>query len=166
MFFTSRLFVLKVKKHNGWREISYQFNSGSPRKMGPSGYNDQACLQYRSHTQWPLRSYVVHLPTTLLPLCIGIWQLHGRSCNVKVSIGISWSYQKTLSIFWENNISSGQIVDGVATVVAGYFIDKANNVWLCNQYGCKKTWHLIGTLCVLISFPFIFNHCLLKRYDH
>lgn len=36
--------------------------------------------------------------------------------------------------------------------------DKDDNFWLC-KYGRRKTWHLVGTICVLGSFPFIFSPC-------
>ena len=28
------------------------------------------------------------------------------------------------------------------------------------KYGQKKSWHLIGMFCVLVSFPFIFMPCV------
>ncbi|CAF5153842.1 unnamed protein product, partial [Rotaria sp. Silwood1] len=28
------------------------------------------------------------------------------------------------------------------------------------HYGKRKTWHLIGVICTLISFPFCFNLCI------
>ena len=31
---------------------------------------------------------------------------------------------------------------------------------LYSRYGKRKSWHLIGTLCVVISFPFIFLGCI------
>ncbi|XP_063747164.1 major facilitator superfamily domain containing 12b isoform X3 [Eleginops maclovinus] len=49
----------------------------------------------------------------------------------------------------------GQIADGVSTPLVGYQSDKTSCI-----YGKRKTWHLPGTLCVLVSFPFIFNTCL------
>ncbi|KAM9358399.1 major facilitator superfamily domain-containing protein 12 [Symphorus nematophorus] len=49
----------------------------------------------------------------------------------------------------------GQIADGVCTPLVGYESDRAPGV--C---GKRKTWHLLGTVCVLVSFPFIFNPCL------
>ncbi len=30
---------------------------------------------------------------------------------------------------------------------------------ICN-YGRRKSWHLIGCICVLISFPFLYNICI------
>ncbi|KAJ4942968.1 hypothetical protein JOQ06_005480 [Pogonophryne albipinna] len=49
----------------------------------------------------------------------------------------------------------GQIADGVSTALVGYQSDKTSCF-----YGNRKTWHLFGTICVLVSFPFIFNPCL------
>ncbi|XP_059196642.1 major facilitator superfamily domain containing 12b [Centropristis striata] len=49
----------------------------------------------------------------------------------------------------------GQIADGICTPLVGYESDRAP----C-KYGKRKTWHLLGTVCVLASFPFIFNPCL------
>ncbi|XP_065212684.1 major facilitator superfamily domain-containing protein 12-like [Planococcus citri] len=52
----------------------------------------------------------------------------------------------------------GQIADGIATPIIGILSDKGAGHWLC-RYGHRKTWHLIGTLCVISSFPFIFSPC-------
>ncbi|KAJ8278552.1 hypothetical protein GJAV_G00088830 [Gymnothorax javanicus] len=51
----------------------------------------------------------------------------------------------------------GQIADGVSTPLIGYSIDRTS-CW--GAYGKRKTWHLLGTVCVLVSFPFVFNPCL------
>ncbi|TRY56806.1 hypothetical protein DNTS_004082 [Danionella cerebrum] len=51
----------------------------------------------------------------------------------------------------------GQIADGVCTPLIGYESDKTPG---CGSYGKRKTWHLVGTISVLLSFPFIFNQCL------
>ncbi|XP_029054428.1 major facilitator superfamily domain-containing protein 12-like isoform X1 [Osmia bicornis bicornis] len=53
----------------------------------------------------------------------------------------------------------GQIADALATPFVGLHSDKIDEFWLC-KYGRRKTWHLIGTLCVLFAFPFIFSHCI------
>ncbi|XP_057293344.1 major facilitator superfamily domain-containing protein 12-like isoform X2 [Hydractinia symbiolongicarpus] len=50
----------------------------------------------------------------------------------------------------------GQIADGLSTLIVGYGCDRTRIRW----YGKRKLWHGIGTICVLISFPFIFNSCL------
>ena len=50
----------------------------------------------------------------------------------------------------------GQVVDGIATIFVGLCVDKQNDFWLCNIIGKRKAWHLIGTIFVMISFPFIF----------
>uniref|UniRef100_A0A674IUT2 Major facilitator superfamily domain-containing protein 12 n=1 Tax=Terrapene triunguis TaxID=2587831 RepID=A0A674IUT2_9SAUR len=51
----------------------------------------------------------------------------------------------------------GQVADGVCTPLVGYESDRSAG---CGRYGRRKTWHLVGTVCVLLSFPFIFNPCL------
>ncbi|KAM4629202.1 major facilitator superfamily domain-containing protein 12 [Polymixia lowei] len=51
----------------------------------------------------------------------------------------------------------GQIADGVCTPIIGYESDRTPGFL---GYGKRKTWHLLGTVCVLVSFPFIFNPCL------
>jgi len=48
-----------------------------------------------------------------------------------------------------------QVFEGICTPVAGILCDKT----VC-KYGRRKSWHLLGTACVTISFPFIFNRCL------
>ncbi|KAG7456532.1 hypothetical protein MATL_G00236750 [Megalops atlanticus] len=52
---------------------------------------------------------------------------------------------------------SGQVADGVCTPLIGYESDRTPG---CGTYGKRKTWHLVGTVSVLISFPFIFSPCL------
>ena len=49
----------------------------------------------------------------------------------------------------------GQIADAIGTIFTGYASDRTKIGW----YGKKKLWHLIGCVCVMISFPFIFNLC-------
>uniref|UniRef100_A0A8C3SI03 Major facilitator superfamily domain containing 12 n=1 Tax=Chelydra serpentina TaxID=8475 RepID=A0A8C3SI03_CHESE len=51
----------------------------------------------------------------------------------------------------------GQVADGVCTPLVGYESDRSAG---CGRYGRRKSWHLVGTVCVLVSFPFIFNPCL------
>ncbi|KAM9469683.1 major facilitator superfamily domain-containing protein 12-like isoform 3-T4 [Clarias gariepinus] len=51
----------------------------------------------------------------------------------------------------------GQVADGVCTPLIGYESDRTAGCW---NYGKRKTWHLIGTFSVVISFPFIFNQCM------
>uniref|UniRef100_A0A672HF63 Major facilitator superfamily domain containing 12a n=1 Tax=Salarias fasciatus TaxID=181472 RepID=A0A672HF63_SALFA len=51
----------------------------------------------------------------------------------------------------------GQIADAICTPLIGYESDKSSG---CGNYGRRKTWHLVGTLSVVLSFAFIFNQCL------
>lgn len=48
----------------------------------------------------------------------------------------------------------GQVADGLCTPLIGYESDRTRG---CGKYGKRKTWHLIGSTCVILSFPFIFN---------
>nr|XP_028695060.1 major facilitator superfamily domain-containing protein 12 isoform X3 [Macaca mulatta] len=52
----------------------------------------------------------------------------------------------------------GQVADGLCTPLVGYEADRAAGC--CPRYGPRKAWHLVGTVCVLLSFPFIFSPCL------
>ncbi|XP_076658283.1 major facilitator superfamily domain-containing protein 12 [Halictus rubicundus] len=53
----------------------------------------------------------------------------------------------------------GQIADAIATPFVGFHSDSHDEFWLC-KYGRRKTWHLIGTVCILFAFPFIFSPCI------
>lgn len=52
----------------------------------------------------------------------------------------------------------GQIADALATPFVGIESDKPDQ--FCCKYGRRKTWHLLGTICVLTSFPFLFLKCV------
>lgn len=51
----------------------------------------------------------------------------------------------------------GQVADALCTPLIGYESDQTAG---CGNYGKRKTWHLVGTVSVLLSFAFIFNECL------
>ncbi|KAF2353172.1 Major facilitator superfamily domain [Trinorchestia longiramus] len=53
----------------------------------------------------------------------------------------------------------GQVADAVSTPLVGLHSDSGCGASCCWQYGRRKTWHAIGTLCVLVSFPVIFVRC-------
>ncbi|XP_043990511.1 major facilitator superfamily domain-containing protein 12-like, partial [Gambusia affinis] len=73
--------------------------------------------------------------------------------------------QKTVEQFlsdWKINawcvlLLVGQIADAICTPLVGYESDQTSG---CGNYGKRKTWHLVGTLSVVVSFAFIFNQCL------
>lgn len=50
----------------------------------------------------------------------------------------------------------GQVADAIATPLVGIESDKLERC----SYGRRKIWHLVGVICVVISFPFIFNLCI------
>ncbi len=49
----------------------------------------------------------------------------------------------------------GQVADAAATPVIGFLCDKTRS-----RYGRRKTWHLVGTIMVAISFFFFWHTCL------
>lgn len=49
----------------------------------------------------------------------------------------------------------GQITDGLATPCVGIESDRFG--LLGSRYGRRKSWHLFGTVCVILSFIFIFT---------
>ncbi|NXM89264.1 MFS12 protein, partial [Oenanthe oenanthe] len=55
---------------------------------------------------------------------------------------------------------AGQLADGLCTPLLGFEADRAHG---CGRCGRRKGWHLAGTTCVLVSFPFVFSPCLACR---
>ncbi|XP_042856101.1 major facilitator superfamily domain-containing protein 12-like isoform X2 [Penaeus japonicus] len=54
----------------------------------------------------------------------------------------------------------GQVADALSTPFVGKEADRTDDLPFCTRYGRRKSWHLIGTICVLCAFPFIFLGCL------
>ena len=54
----------------------------------------------------------------------------------------------------------GQIADGISTLFVGFFSDRGDDYWLCRKFGRRKSWHVLGTVCVVCTFPFIFLGCV------
>lgn len=51
----------------------------------------------------------------------------------------------------------GQVADAIATPLVGYEADATSG---CFGYTKRKSWHLFGTICTTLSFPFIFSPVL------
>ncbi|XP_021379623.1 major facilitator superfamily domain-containing protein 12-like isoform X2 [Mizuhopecten yessoensis] len=51
----------------------------------------------------------------------------------------------------------GQVSDALFTPFIGFESDRTQGFL---KIGKRKSWHLIGTICVACSFPFIFNECI------
>ncbi|KAK3097264.1 hypothetical protein FSP39_008188 [Pinctada imbricata] len=51
----------------------------------------------------------------------------------------------------------GQISDALFTPFIGIESDRTSGIF---RMGKRKSWHFIGTVCVAIAFPFIFNECI------
>lgn len=54
----------------------------------------------------------------------------------------------------------GQVMDGLATPVVGIFSDKTHSA-----FGKRRLWILIGSLCVTVTFPFIFHSIIIDWFD-
>ncbi|KHJ98311.1 transporter, major facilitator family protein [Oesophagostomum dentatum] len=53
----------------------------------------------------------------------------------------------------------GQVTDAVSTPLIGIASDSSLLPKLFDKIGRRMSWHIIGTICVTLSFPFIFNRC-------
>ncbi|CAL1288333.1 unnamed protein product [Larinioides sclopetarius] len=53
----------------------------------------------------------------------------------------------------------GQVADAIATPLLGYEASSNRETAICKKYGKRKFLHLIGTICVVLSFPFIYSVC-------
>lgn len=56
----------------------------------------------------------------------------------------------------------GQVADALATPFIGYHSDKDQQWWIY-RFGKRKVWYFVGTICVLVTFPFIFSPCIRCR---
>lgn len=52
----------------------------------------------------------------------------------------------------------GQVVDAISTPIIGLASDALDR-GLCG-YGKRKSWHLLGSVCVILSCPFLYLKCL------
>lgn len=100
----------------------------------------------------------------LIPkLCYGVGHFMNDLC---ASMWFSYILLFYVSVLEFDDMSAGyimlvgQIADGLSTPIVGIMADKQNKIPICARYGRRKTIHLIGTILVMISFPFIFNECL------
>ncbi|XP_076018435.1 major facilitator superfamily domain-containing protein 12-like [Genypterus blacodes] len=101
----------------------------------------------RTLTPWRRLSYA--LGHFLNDLCASMWFTY-----------LLVYYHSVLG--FENNYAGGlllvgQIADGVCTPFIGFESDRTPGI---GNYGKRKTWHLVGTLSVVLSFAFVFNQCL------
>lgn len=76
-----------------------------------------------------------------------------------------------LLVFWTkvigiSNSSTGiiflvaQVTDGILSPLIGYACDRYNFPVL-SRFGKRKSWHMFGTIILLVSSPFLFVRCLL-----
>jgi len=77
-------------------------------------------------------------------------------------------FQKVLTFNRTNSgllMLVGQLADGISTTLVGLLAEKFSYFWIVRAYGKRKSCHLLGSLCVTISFPFIFLPCLWPSLD-
>ena len=55
----------------------------------------------------------------------------------------------------------GQIVDAAISPLTGYLGDRVNVPLLSSKIGRRKSWHLVATAVMMISFPLLINRCFL-----
>jgi len=53
-----------------------------------------------------------------------------------------------------------QAGDAFFALYIGYFQDYGKDGWLCRKYNKRKAWHLVGTCCLMLSLPLLFNPCI------
>ncbi|CAH1392663.1 unnamed protein product [Nezara viridula] len=53
----------------------------------------------------------------------------------------------------------GQIADAVSTPFIGIFSDRTS-LFCLSKYGKRKSWHLLGSACVLVAMPFMYSPCI------
>ncbi|XP_072100434.1 major facilitator superfamily domain-containing protein 12a isoform X2 [Mobula birostris] len=96
-----------------------------------------------------------------LPLCARLSYAVGHFLNdLCASMWFTYLLVFYHSVLAINNYNAGillligQIADGFCTPLIGYESDRTRG---CGHYGKRKTWHLVGSVCVILCFPFIFN---------
>ncbi|XP_053159588.1 major facilitator superfamily domain-containing protein 12 [Hemicordylus capensis] len=111
---------------------------------------DEPLLQPPPPRPLPLRDRLSYAVGHFLnDLCASMWFTYLLVYFHSV-LGYSTSHAGALLL-------AGQVADGFCTPLVGYEADQAGG---CGRYGRRKSWHLAGTICVILTFPFIFNPCL------
>ena len=82
----------------------------------------------------------------LQDLCDAIWFNYFVFFVVKVL--------KYGNVFAGVLILIGQVTNVLSSIIFSFVSDKDLKFFSC--FGPRKTWHLIGCFCVIISFPFLF----------
>ena len=109
--------------------------------------------------------------TNLIPLRYTILKRFGYGLghifnDMCAAMGFTYSlifFQKVLgfnSFFAGIFMAIGQLADGIATVLVGVLSDKKDLFKCFIRFGNRNSWHLMGTICVAITFPFIFMPCI------
>lgn len=60
---------------------------------------------------------------------------------------------------------SSQVADAISTPFIGYGCDKSISKTITKKFGNRKIWHFIGTVGILLVWPFVFSPCLICKED-
>lgn len=60
---------------------------------------------------------------------------------------------------------SSQVADAISTPFIGYGCDKSISKTITKKFGNRKIWHFIGTVGILLVWPFVFSPCLICNED-
>ncbi|KHN72867.1 Major facilitator superfamily domain-containing protein 12 [Toxocara canis] len=83
--------------------------------------------------------------------------MSAQKVSVLVDLVAVW-YGRALFAFKGHTLSL-QVTDAISTPCVGMASDGSLMPSFLLRFGRRISWHAIGTICVSISFPFIFNSC-------
>ena len=55
----------------------------------------------------------------------------------------------------------GQSTDAFVSPITGYLSDRVRIPFISKKMGCRKSWHLVGTILMAVTLPLLFNECFL-----
>ena len=111
-------------------------------------YNMESSIQIRPSSTPKSQKAFYGVGHILNDLCANCWFSYALLYWTKI-VGLSDTDAGLLLLI-------GQLADAISTIFIGYACDRTKFRW----YGKRKLWHLIGCVCVMLSFPFIFNLCI------
>uniref|UniRef100_A0A672LS37 Major facilitator superfamily domain containing 12 n=1 Tax=Sinocyclocheilus grahami TaxID=75366 RepID=A0A672LS37_SINGR len=150
-------FTSKLKHHSD----PFQWDSGF---SSIQSFDSLLAALKRVALSLPFPSFTMSDQPLTLPVCRRLTYAVGHFFNdLCASMWFTYLlvYYHSVLGFRDTNAGAlllvGQIADGICTPLIGYESDRTPG---CGKYGKRKTWHLVGTISVFASFPFIFNPCI------
>ncbi|GAU98136.1 hypothetical protein RvY_09317 [Ramazzottius varieornatus] len=168
--FTQLYCALRIRARRFTRQASSNNNGEADMEEGGIGQRAQ------SHDPLPVETTTFHSSSTMkqtsrLPLlrkaCYGVGHVLNDLCAAMWFSYLLVFLHQVLnfsSTFAGAVILLGQVADAVATPFVGYESDQSRSGFF--GYGRRKSWHLIGTFCVVATFPFLFIDCISCHDSH